>query len=327
MNILQMTGGLGNQMFGYALLLKLNSLGTEVKVDDFSEYVNHDNRRPLFLEDAFGIDYPKVSAREYNDFTDSDPGIIAKIRRKLKGRRPRIFAETPFTFCPEVFEKDNVYLTGYFQSDKYFADIEEAVFGAFTFRKEVNEKADEILAGNNIPKPEDTESVSIHIRRGDYLTTADVFGDICTEEYYDTCVRKISEQFESTAVCGKTEPASQPEIDGQNAACGQPVTDGERSADPTFYVFSNDPEWAENWAQKYAKAGKDIFVIKGTTEETGYIDLNLMSRCKHNIMANSSFSWWGAYLNRNPQKVVYAPKKWVNTAEAEDIYCDFMKRV
>lgn len=316
MNILQMTGGLGNQMFGYALLLKLNSLGTEVKVDDFSEYENHDNRRPLFLKDAFGIEYSKVSVEEYNDFTDSNPGILAKIRRKIKGRKPRKYSETPFTFCPEVFEKDNVYLSGYFQSDKYFADIKDEVFDAFSFRKEVTESADEILKRNGIPKPEDTESVSIHIRRGDYLTTADVFGDICTEEYYETCIGRFGKKATRLLDCAQ---------DGAQAPTQQ-STDGPVQP-PTFYVFSNDPVWAENWAQKYKETGKDIFVIKDTTEETGYIDLNLMSRCKHNIMANSSFSWWGAYLNRNPEKIVYAPKRWVNTADAEDIYCDFMKRV
>lgn len=288
-----MTGGLGNQMFGYALLLKLNSLGIEVKVDDFSEYENHDNRRPLFLKDAFGIEYPKVSVDEYNEFTDSKPDLFSKIRRKIKGRQGRLFSETPFTFSPEVLKQDNSYLIGYFQSEKYFADIKEDIIKAFTFTKDVTRKANEILERYKVTKPEDTESVSIHIRRGDYVTTAEVFGNICTEEYYDTCIGKICEQLEN----------------------------------PTFYVLTNDPEWAEGWVEKYGALKKHIFVIKDTTEETGYIDMNIMSRCKHNIMANSSFSWWGAYLNRNPEKIVYAPKKWVNTAEVEDIYCNFMRRV
>ena len=99
--------------------------------------------------------------------------------------------------------------------------------------------------------------------------------------------------------------------------------------DAHFFVFTNDTDWAETWCEeKQASDKKNSFtVIKGTTEETGYIDLMLMSKCRHQIIANSSFSWWGAWLNETPHKCVIAPVKWLNTCECHDIYTEDMVRI
>ena len=104
-----------------------------------------------------------------------------------------------------------------------------------------------------------------------------------------------------------------------------------------FFVFSNDGEWAEEWCRKKEREsgsggkvqeGKKRFVaVKGTTEESGYIDLMLMSKCRHHIIANSSFSWWGAWLNPTADKCVVAPVKWLNTCECRDVFTAEMVRV
>jgi hypothetical protein len=97
---------------------------------------------------------------------------------------------------------------------------------------------------------------------------------------------------------------------------------------PSFFVFTNDTFWAEKWCEvRERETGKRFTVIKGTDEETGYIDLMLMSRCKAHIIANSSFSWWGAWLDASPDKCVVAPVKWINTRECRDIYTEDMVRI
>ncbi len=293
MNIIRMTGGLGNQMFSYALYLKFKSMGIDCMIDDFSEYEGHDNRRPLFLHDAFAIEYPRVTKDIYEEFTDSSMRFHKRLARKLRGRKSREYREASTDFDPEVLKKDNAYLTGYFQSDKYFADIKEEVLKAFTFTDKVREDADRILAKT-------MGCVSIHVRRGDYLDAGEAYGSICTDEYYRSAIKMIMYKV----------------------------------SDPVFLIFSNDPEWTKGWAAGLFDCSPlpdgrkfDFRLIEGTDESTGYIDMSLMSRCAHNIIANSSFSWWGAYLNKNPEKIVIAPQKWNNLTDQTDIYTDDMIRI
>lgn len=286
MNIIRMTGGLGNQMFQYALWLKYRSLGVEAKFEDFTEYDNRDNARPISLW-VFGIDYPKCTLDEYHKYTDSYPGIISKIKRHTLGRNNREYTEATCNFDSEILKKDNSYITGYFQSEKYFEDIKDEVLGAFTFKSDVIEEALKIYNG----KFENT--ASIHIRRGDYINLEGQYGNICTEEYYDKSIELL---------------ASKKKVN-------------------RFLIFSNDTQWAKEWSAKYEENGFGMIVIEGTTEDTGYLDMCLMSLCEHNIIANSSFSWWGAYLNRNPDKMVIAPKTWINKFNQTDIYTKDMVRV
>lgn len=289
MNIIRMAGGLGNQMFSYALYLKFKSVGIDCMIDDFSEYEGHDNRRPLFLRDAFAIEYPRVSREVYEEFTDSSMRFDKRIARKLRGRCSREYHEVSANYDPEVLRRDNAYLTGYFQSDKYFADVQDEVLRTFTFTDEVKATADRILAESSL----ETTYVSIHLRRGDYLDVSDVYGGICTDDYYRSAIKMIMDKV----------------------------------ANPVFLIFSNDPEWTETWAATLFDPPFKYHVIKGTDESTGYIDMCLMSRCSHNIIANSSFSWWGAYLNQNPDKIVIAPSKWNNKIDQTDIFTENMVKI
>lgn len=292
MNIIRMSGGLGNQMFQYSLYLRLLSLGREVKFDDVTEY-QLENARPILLS-VFGIAYPKASRQEVCRITDSSMKPWDRLRRLVCGRKSREYQEASVDFDEAVLEKDDSYLCGCFQSEKYFKQIEAEVREAFCFRNaeipsEIRQK---ILSLKD--RIDHSCAVSIHIRRGDYLQVSEVYGGICTEAYYDAAIRQILE------ACPEAE----------------------------FFVFSNDTAWAADWAgQKQEETGRAFTVVWGTTEETGYIDLMLMSRCRHHIIANSSFSWWGAWLNPSAEKLVIAPARWLNTRECRDIYTEGMLRI
>ena len=275
-------------MFQYALFLKYISMGVEAKFDDFTEYVGRDNARPIELS-VFDIDYPKATKEEYMDYTDSYRDPLRRAIRLLFGRKSREYTEVICTFDEEVLKRDNAYISGYFQSEKYFFDIKDEVIKSFSFNENTKKAGMNLLAQNGVTL--EGETVSVHIRRGDYLKFPGVYGNICTEEYYDRAIKYICEQV----------------------------------SNPRFLIFSNDTDWCEEWVKKYPEL--DMRLIKGTDEDTGYIDMYLMSLCKHNIVANSSFSWWGAYLNRNSEKLVIAPKKWLNNHDETDIYTEEMIRI
>ena len=125
-------------------------------------------------------------------------------------------------------------------------------------------------------------TVAIHIRLGDYTLkdNAKLYGNICNSEYY----RKA--------------------INHMRSVCDNPL----------FIVFSNDINQA-----KELIAGKDLIFADCRSEENGWIDMWMMSKCKHNIIANSTFSWWAAWLNTNENKIVIAPQKWINNMNTPDI--------
>lgn len=295
MDIIRMTGGMGNQMFQYALFLKLCSMGKAVKFDDVSEY-KKPNAREIMLW-PFGIHYPIATEDEINELTDGCMKISHRIRRKFLGRKSLEYHENDCNFDAKVLEKENAYLTGYFQSELYFKDIEETVRDAFTFQPVIYEKLPKELKKAVLDYQKEIEnctSVSIHIRRGDYLLSREIYGGNCTQEYYTKAVSIIKGQY----------------------------------AKAVFFVFSNDEKWVIDWCEMQEEKNLCQFVpVLGVSEEMGYIDMMLMSKCKHHIIANSSFSWWGAWLNPSDSRCVIAPAKWFNHQECKDIYSEGMIRV
>lgn len=282
MIIIQMSGGLGNQMFQYALYLKLKKLGKQVKFDSISSY-HRDNARPVQLA-VFDIQYPEATKEEMVEMTDSSLKFRDRVRRKLKGRKTKEYREDHFGYDPNVLLQDPAYLVGYYQSELYFSDIKDEVRKAFTFDEYVI--TPETLEMKK--RIEETESVSIHVRRGDYLNAEDVYGDICTDAYYDAAIEYMLEKHPNA----------------------------------TFYLFTNDMTWADFFV--HGREHANIVIVKGNTEYTGYLDMYLMKNCKHNIIANSSFSWWGTWLNDNPDKTVIAPSVWLKNDPGRDIYTDNM---
>lgn len=289
MNIIRMTGGLGNQMFAYALFLKFKSMGTDCIFDDFSEYEGHDNARPIRL-DSFDIEYPKATRTMVREFTDGQTDILHKLKRKLTGRKSREYAESSCNYDPEILTKDNTYITGYFQTEKYFKDIEPLIKEAFIFNGKIRENAVNTFGKLNYDLKDTT---AIHIRRGDYLNLPEVYGNICTDEYYKKAIRYVMK----------------------------------KNPDGKFLIFCNDTEFADKKASEWEKGFelKDGFkVSRDNDEDNGCRDMCLMSLCKNNIIANSSFSWWAAYLNAAPEKLVIAPARWSNVQDFTDIYTDEM---
>ncbi len=272
MIILQLSGGLGNQMFQYACYLKLKKLGREVKFDDVSSY-NTGNARPVQLA-VFDIVYPRATQAEVTAMRDSSVALKDKIRRRLKGRDLKQYIEADYSFDEHIFELDDTYLIGYFQSEKYFSDIEEEVRKTFVLRQDL--LTDDVKRLCNCISGLEN-AVSIHIRRGDYMNAegTDIYRDICTDEYYDAAIAYIME----------------------------------RSPGAVFYLFTNDQSWGEFFKNTHPDI--EINVVTGNTEYSGYLDLYTMSKCKHHIVANSSFSWWGAWLNHDPDGIVIAPDPWL----------------
>ena len=300
MNIIRMSGGLGNQMFQYALYLKLCSMGKEVKFDDINEY-RGEGARPIMLA-LFGIEYPRASWDEIIQFTDGAMDPLKRIRRKLFGRRAIEYYEEGF-YDPKVLSFSHMYLRGNFKSEKYFEDIKDQVRETYRFPTLEDMHLPEKLYRSTrtcLNAIESTEAVGIHMYRSDSRIDEELYEGICTEKYYEGAVRFIQDK------------------------CPEAV----------FFIFSNEPKWVRGWAmylmerqikgdmtrEEIRQMEKRFVMVETNTEHTGYLDMLLMSRCRHNIIPNSSFSWWAAWLNGYPEKLVVAPDKWVNDRESGDVY-------
>lgn len=277
--VIQLSGGMGNQMFQYALYLQLKALGKNVKIDDVTEYEGR-NARPIRLS-VFDARYVTSTETEMKCLTDSYLDLASKIRRKLTGRKTAEYMEKSPVFDASVLNKDRAYLVGWWQSEKYFKNIKEEVRKAFTFKaidlSEDMRKYEDAMKNSN--------SVCVHIRRGDYLEVDEVYGGICTEAYYEKAMEKMRQDLQ----------------------------------DCHFFIFTNDTPWA-----KEHMSGSDVTVVEGNDEDAGYMDMYLMTQCKHYILANSSFSWWGCYLNPSKDKKVIAPRIWANGRDCKDVYTEEM---
>lgn len=304
MNIIRMSGGLERQMFQYAMYMKLTSMGREVKFDDINEYQD-DRTRPIMLS-VFGIDYPRATWDEINQYTDGSTTIPVRIRKLLKGKRTNIYKEEG-VYDPKVFENDDIYLNGKFMSQKYFEDILADVKKVYRF-PDIGELSLTPRANQNflIYYSEITSScaVGLHIRRSDSRYNEELYENICTTEYYISAIKYIDDKVK----------------------------------DAKFFVFSNEPKWVKNWLieiirglVKEGMSNDDIIklrnrfvLVEANDEYTSYLDMFLLSKCQHNIMSNSSFSWWGAWINDNPEKIVISPSNWLNGVDTRDIFTDGM---
>ena len=281
MVIVRLLGGFGNQMFQYATARHIAVLNkTIVKIDlsgfDKKQYKKGDTYRELKLN-AFKLKAETATIEEIDRVRKYKPSIFKQIKSRLLQNytsifsKPELYEKELFCFDPTVLKApSNSYLTGYWQSPKYFDSIRTILLKDFEFRENPTKVDYPYL--NNIQQG---NSVSIHIRRGDYVSNPEYFKihGLCSLEYYQSAIEYICRKIEN----------------------------------PVFYIFSDDMDWVK----KNIQLKETSFYVTDTPSGKDYFEMHLMSLCKHNIIANSSFSWWGAWLNQNSKKIVIAPKQWM----------------
>ncbi|OGU60056.1 MAG: hypothetical protein A2X64_07625 [Ignavibacteria bacterium GWF2_33_9] len=276
MIIARLKGGLGNQMFIYAFARYLSCKhDTDLKLD----ITYYDNYHRKYELNKFNIIENFASEDEINSlkkFVYKDGFIIRQLKQKLFKKNPKKIPSKTYILDSNIdfkqkymFLPDNVYLEGLFQSEKFFKEIEEIIRKDFILKNELDTENLKVLEAIK-----STNSISLHIRRGDYLTNSWAYEElgICEADYYKKAMDYMKSKVES----------------------------------PIFYVFSDDAEWVKN----NFKMDFDFIFIDANNEQSGENDLILMSECNHHICANSSFSWWGAWLGKNQNKIVIAPEKW-----------------
>ena len=258
------SGGLGNQMFQYACCEELRHLGCDVEID-LSLYRRVRMHNGYELDRIFRPDPPK--------YTRMSPlhDLMLRLDLKFSGERTLLKDKQRFIPPAELVSHPAKRLFGYWQSEEYFADVKDRIREVFTFREvdRANRDLAEEMRGKN--------SVSVHIRRGDYVGNG-LYDCCCTEEYYRNAIRHLQTSLDA----------------------------------PVFYVFSDDPAWSAKFFGSLDVRFETVDLNRG---KNSFQDMFLMSQCRHNIIANSSFSWWGAYLNGNASKIVAAPKRWFNDDE------------
>jgi hypothetical protein len=279
MIIIKLQGGLGNQLFQYALGWALSlQKKTELKFDvsSLQKNVPGITKREYNLS-VFNIQENFATYEEIAKFQKykRKPGRKWFLYNKLIADNKKYFQEQQFHFDERVFGISNdCYLEGWWQTEKYFKDIEDVI------RKEITVKSPQTGKDAEMAKKiVSVNAVALHIRRGDYVNNpqnVDYFGNL-GPNYYKKAVEIITEKFPN----------------------------------PHLFVFSDDHDWVK----------KNIILPYPTTyinhngSDKNYEDLRLMSQCKHFVIANSSFSWWGAWLAQNPNKIVIGPKKWFNNVK------------
>lgn len=267
MIIVKLSGGLGNQLFQYALGRHLAVLNqTELKLDSSFPENSHPWTYRSFGLDVFNIKAVKATESEIQQMIGRR-NLFQRFVTFWYNRSSAYRKEPHFHFYEPVLDlKDNHYLEGYWQSENYFADVADLI------RQELTLKSP--LSGHSQAAKErirQSNSVSVHIRRGDYLTCskANRYLQPCDLAYYQKAADYIGRHVEN----------------------------------PVFFVFSDEPKWAK----QHFILPFPLYYEEGNA---AHEDLLLMASCRHHIIANSTFSWWGAWLNQDPHKIVIAPQQW-----------------
>lgn len=276
MIIAKLMGGVGNQMFQYALGRRL-SLERNVPLRlDLSWFKTQSLRH--YLLDTFRINACLATSADVSLFTKS---YWNKILRKLHHAKEHckpyytrlVVDEQYYFYDPRITDKigENALLVGYWQTEKYFKTIDSLIRYEFQLKEPFSEENKHWLE-----KVESQYTISVHVRRSDYISNprANAMHGVCPIDYY----------IQASNILRKKYPLA------------------------IFVIFSDDLEWARNNMGFFSPA---LFVeMKGLRKDSE--ELALMSLCSHHIIANSSFSWWGAWLGVNPQKTVIFPRSWFN---------------
>lgn len=273
---IKIQGGLGNQMFQYALARYLQEKTRQEIILDLSYYslggVKRGDTPRGYELDKFNIN---ESFKKDFSSTPFKATFFGKILRRIKN-------ESAFVFYRKYLNpKENACLIGFWQSEKYFKDIESIIRKEFTLKDKIEERGDIDESKKYLEKIKNSKnSISINIRRGDYANNQKTrnYHGLLTTDYFLEGIKYIIKEKEY------------------------------QKEDVDIFVFSDDVDWCMENLNFFKDFGKIIFVPK---EISATDTLYLISKCQNNIIANSSFSWWGAWLNNNPSKIVIAPKSWM----------------
>jgi len=277
--VIPVKGGLGNQMFFYAFGQYLKENGIESKLV-WHEYIFNSHHHGVESLDIFDIRISKFQRFQIACFISinsflprSLKSIIGKIFERVSLIYLKKYNQTsPYCFDDVVsgIQGDKVYMDGFWQNYKYLLPSKDKLLKLFSFKLPENFSDNQFL--RKIIK---SNSVSIHIRRNDYLEPEfQHFNVIKTTDYYLRSIEYVKKMCEN----------------------------------PEFFIFTDDMQWAkENFR------GGNYNFVDGNFGKLSYLDLYLISLCKHNIIANSTFSWWGGWLNANPSKMVIVPHIWTTT--------------
>ena len=270
MIIVRLKGGLGNQMFQYAfgkaIAIRHN---TDLKLHFTNALFN--TQRSYELDD-FNISGAIATKEDLRKLGIIQNRVINRFLYLLDERYHVRFnnhiatQRYPYHFDSSyLFIKNNSYIQGYWADNRYFKGIENVIRKEFTPRKKLDERNRRILK-----QIQASTSISIHVRRMDYITNKGQALQFIGLDYYKRSIGKIKL----------------------------------KTTDPIFFVFSDDIAWCkDNLMQLLNK----VYFIDHNKGKDSYKDILLMSACKHNIIANSTFSWWGGWLNRNKNKISITP--------------------
>jgi len=266
----RLLGGLGNQLFQYAMGRQLaDERDTELVLD--SRFILRKHCVSGLAIDEFNIRARYLNNAESNNYSELSWKLTRALRRKI---RPALgyYHETSYGFDANLGNQPSAcMLSGFWQSYKYFS-LTPQLLQDLTLTAGLPAEALTITQ-----QMAATNSVAIHVRRGDYLSDpkALVKHGLCSDRYYNEALQLINAEVQ----------------------------------EPTYYVFSDDPEWVK------AHLGLRDAIFVSDAGFSPEVDLVMIGRCKHQIIANSSFSWWGAYINQNPHKLVMAPSPWFDDAD------------
>lgn len=270
MIIVRLTGGLGNEMFQYAAGRAASLRAKTPLKFDVSSYANDKFGRHYSL-DVFNIKATMATPQEIRRLSPTENFLTQKSPRLL-----RLLSNLAPSYVNEVFRagliplsRNQLYLDGYWQNEKYFLDYADQIRQDFRLKPHPNKKVIGYLK-----KILSCDSVAIHIRRGDYVSNTQVNKSVgvCGEKYYQRAMKFVAKIVRK----------------------------------PFFFIFS-EPDGLK-WAKESLKFDFPFVLVESDKD---YEDLRMMSSCRHNIVANSSFSWWGAWLNTNYNHIIIAPEPWL----------------
>ena len=293
MKIVNIIGGLGNQMFQYAFAVALQKkhprekvlIDTQLYKYPFIKRFNGNN----FYHNGFEIykvfPHANIPIATYKDIIKLSyyiPNyIVSRIVRKLLPKKKKEYilpVDNYFSYnAKAICMEGDCYYEGVWSSIHYFEDVKDELLQHFSFGG-INTYND-----NMVKKILSTHSVAIHVRRGDYVG-AQNFKDICTLDYYKLAIQKILELIDT----------------------------------PTFYIFSNDINWCKENLNPLLGEHKIVYVDGNKGKDSPW-DMFLMSKCEAQILANSSFSWWSAFLNVRANTII-VPSRWINRTNNVDLY-------